>query len=202
VQPVEYRGGSGLWVNDDLKRAIRTESAAALMHWFGVGANAAWAWRKAFGVAGRARTTPGTRRAVRAAAVRGAEAVKAKEWTPAERKARSRLAKRQGRKFPPRWTPESGGWTAEQLALLGTDRDSAVAARLGRSPNAVALRRRALGVPAFGGRAGGRGWTKPELRLLGTDSDEAVAKRIGRTPGAVTQRRCAVGIAAAARRRG
>jgi hypothetical protein len=165
------------------------------MHWFGVGANAAWSWRKAFGVAGRARTTPGTKRAVRAAAKKGAEGIKAKEWTEGERKARSRLAKKQGRKFPPRWTPESGGWTAEQLALLGTDHDEAVAKRLGRTLSAVTSKRVALKVPAFSGwPGGGRGWMEEELALLGTMPDAELAERIDRTPGSVAQKREALGV--------
>jgi hypothetical protein len=176
---------------------IRTESAAALMYYFGVGANAAWAWRKAFGVAGRARTSPGTKRAVRAAAKLGAEAVKAREWTPAERKARSRLARRQGRPFPPRWTPGRGGWTGEQLALLGTDHDEAVAKRIGRTLSAVTSRRVALKVPAFSAwPGGGRGWTDEELALLGTMSDTELAGRLDRTPGAVAQKRQALGVPA------
>jgi hypothetical protein len=43
--------GSGLLVCSELARAIKTESAAAIMHWWVVGLNAVWRWRKGFGVA-------------------------------------------------------------------------------------------------------------------------------------------------------
>jgi hypothetical protein len=45
-----HGGGSGLLVTEELVRAIRTESAAALKHWWGVSARTVWAWRVAFGV--------------------------------------------------------------------------------------------------------------------------------------------------------
>src|SRR5215813_13922913 len=43
-------GGSGLLVNEELARAIRTESSKALQYWLRVGPNAVWSWRKAFGI--------------------------------------------------------------------------------------------------------------------------------------------------------
>jgi hypothetical protein len=49
VRAREARGGSGLWVNEGLLRAIWTERADAIKYWFGVGTRAVWSWRKAFG---------------------------------------------------------------------------------------------------------------------------------------------------------
>jgi hypothetical protein len=40
-------------------------------------------------------------------------------------------------------------WSAEQLALLGTDTDEAVAALVGRTVNAVRQMRTSLGIPTF-----------------------------------------------------
>jgi hypothetical protein len=153
VQPRGQRGGSGLWVNTELRRAIRTESAVALKHWFGIDGRTVWRWRKAFGVGGRA--TRGSKRSIRAAAKKGAAAVKAKVWTDAELDARAERAKRAGRKAPDRWTPERGGWTTDQLALVGTDYDEAIAKKLGRTRSAVTSKRVQRKIPAFSGWPGG-----------------------------------------------
>ncbi len=140
VQPLNRRGGCGLWVNATLRRAIRTESAQALRYWFGAAATVVWKWRKAFGVGGCA-TTKGSRRAIRAAARKGAEAMKAKEWSDGERDARAKLSKRLGLKPPSRWTASHGGWTKRELKLLGTDHDEAIARKIGRTRGAVTSKR-------------------------------------------------------------
>jgi predicted amidohydrolase len=64
---IGHRGGSGLLVDEELARAVRHESAAALMYWWGVSENTATLWRKAFGVEGWT-ATEGTYLLVRAAA--------------------------------------------------------------------------------------------------------------------------------------
>jgi hypothetical protein len=99
VQPVEELGGSDLWVCAELVKAIRTESASALKHHFGTSTTTVWAWRKEFGVGGRA-TTRGSKRAIRAAAKLGA-AVKAKRWTD-EKLDQKATAKRLGLRPGPR----------------------------------------------------------------------------------------------------
>jgi hypothetical protein len=104
VRALETGGGSGLWVNEELAKAIRTESATALRYWFGVGSHAVWNWRKAFGVGGHA-TTPGSRKAIWSAAVKGAAAMKVKDWTDEELDRKSVIAKRWGVRPGQRWTP-------------------------------------------------------------------------------------------------
>jgi transposase-like protein len=177
-----------------LVNAIRTESAVALKHHFGVGAGVVWRWRKEFGVGGRA-TTKGSKRAIRAAAKLGALAVKAKEWTDEELDAKSAAAKRIRLRPPNRWTPERGGWSAGEVALLGTDHDKIIAQMLGRTCGAVTTQRTLRKIRAFSGSpGGGRAWTNEGIALLGTDTDEVVAARIGRTPGAVSQKRAALKV--------
>lgn len=196
-QPRGEQGGSGLWVNADLVKAIRTESAAALRYWFGVSAGVAWKWRKAFGVGGRA-TTRGSRTAILAAAREGARAMKARSWTTDERKAKAETARRIGLRPPMRWTPARGGWMPDQMALLGTDHDEAIAKRIGRSPGAVTSKRGGLKIAAYSGHVGGgRAWVSSEVALLGTDHDEVVAAKIGRTVRSVLSKRTALNVPAA-----
>lgn len=192
VQPIGQRGGSGLWVNDTLRKAIRTESAVALRHWFGVAETVVWRWRKAFGVDGFA-TTKGSKRANRAASLKGVAALKTREWTAAERRACSRRSKRLGLKPTGRWKGKE--WTPEQLAFLGTDHDEAIAKKLKRTVEAIRSQRRIRKIPAYSGWPGSApGWTDEELALLGTMPDAEVAVQINRTLGAVKQKRVALRI--------
>ena len=125
-------------MNETLQRAIETESAAALMHWFGVSSKVAWRWRAAFGVAGTA-TTPGSRAAHQAGCEAGAAVNKAKEWTREEIARRAAASK--GRK-PIRWTPQSGGWTPAEVKLLrGKLSNAEIATKTGRSEHAVRAKR-------------------------------------------------------------
>jgi hypothetical protein len=50
---VGRRGGSGLLADEELARAVRTESANAIRYWFGVSVDVVWRWRKALGVTNR-----------------------------------------------------------------------------------------------------------------------------------------------------
>ena len=87
-------GGSGLLVDEELARGVRHESAAAVMFWWGASKNAVQNWRGALGV-GRT-DNEGTARLLQAAAERGAEAVRAREWTEDEREQRRCLNAEKG----------------------------------------------------------------------------------------------------------
>jgi hypothetical protein len=146
VRTLGQRGGSGLLVNDTLVKAIRTESAAALVHWFGVNAETVWRWRKAF-VPGHGKfRTPGSERAHQKASQAGAEGIKAKVWTDEELDARAELSKRLGLRPPNRWTGR-GGWTSREVRLLFRFTDVEVAARTGRTVHAVRAKRRLVSRP-------------------------------------------------------
>lgn len=75
-------------------------------------------------------------------------------------------------------------WTPDEDALIGTDTDARVAAKLpGRSTVAVKLRRHRLGI---GGRGRAkRPWTDAEIALLGTMPDGQLAAQLGITKGTV-----------------
>lgn len=147
VQPLGQRGGCGLLVNAELKRATRTESAAALGRWWGLSKSAVHSLRVWAGVEGHD-TTAGTRRAVKAAADLGGEATRGAELGDEACDVRAANARRLGliRHAQARRWPD--GWTAEADAMLGTMSDGHVAKRVGKSRSAVQARRVKLGVPA------------------------------------------------------
>src|SRR5262249_55776165 len=80
---LDQRGGARLIVDEELARAVRSGSAAAVMYWWGIGTKAIGHWRRALGV-GRM-DSPGSRRLIRAAAEAGAQGMKRREWTAEER---------------------------------------------------------------------------------------------------------------------
>jgi hypothetical protein len=200
VRAREHRGGSGLLVNETLVQAIRTESATALVFWFGVSSNVVWRWRRAFLTGEGKFRTPGSKAAHQQASQAGAEAIKAKEWTAKERAARRKTARRLGLQPKGRWT--IGGWKKAELELVGTDHDEAIAKKIGRTRTAVTVKRVSRGITAYSEwPGGGRAWTAEEEAILGTDADWYIAKRLDRTASAVAQRRSALGIVAFAKRR-
>jgi hypothetical protein len=137
------KGHPGLIVTRALERAIRTESAAALMHWFGVGVSLAWRYRQWLGVEGWTRT-PGSRRLQHEVSAKGAAGVRAKKWTDEELDRKAAAAKRCGTRPGERWGELR--WTPDQEALLWTAPDEEVAGRIGRTTQAVRCRRTRAGI--------------------------------------------------------
>jgi hypothetical protein len=135
-----------LLVNDELLRAIRTESEVAIMNWFGVSMITVWKWRKAFGI--RQWGTEGSRRLHKATSENGAAAMRDRSFSVAEREQRRRRAiklklvryLRPG--YQGRW------WTKKEMALLGKLPDEEVATRIGRSVGGVRVMRTRLGIPS------------------------------------------------------
>jgi hypothetical protein len=137
------QGGSGLLVDAELVRAIKTESSAAIQYWWGVQGETVWRWKRFFGVG---RWEPkGSRRLLQMNSQAGADAVKRKKWTKAERARRRAAALARGAR-PDRW--KYTGWTGKQLTLLGTLPDEEVAGEIGRTANAVRIMRTRLGIPS------------------------------------------------------
>jgi hypothetical protein len=186
---IGHRGGSGLLVDAELARGIRSESEAALMYWWGVANSSVWLWRQALGV-GR-EGSEGSCRLCQAVREQATAKIRGKPLSPeqVERRRRTAHELNLGRFLDP---AHGEGWTAEELALLGTVADAEVARRIGRTYEAVRQKREELRIPnPEGGRPG---WTEEELALLGTLPDADVAQRTGRTETAVTKKRNKLGI--------
>jgi hypothetical protein len=140
-------GGSGLLVDEELARAVRGESAAAVMYWFGVSCSTVWLWRKALGVAGWT-ATEGTRRLMRGVAEKGAAKVRGKPLPPEQVERRRHTAREKNLGENLRRAARARKWPAWQVRLLGTVPDEEVAGRIGRSANAVRVMRTRLAIPS------------------------------------------------------
>jgi hypothetical protein len=112
----------GLLVDEELARAVRHESAAAVAYWWGVSRSTVQHWRNALGV-GRL-DAEGSRRLIH----RAAQIASSARDLPASTALR--------RNMP---------WTPEEIELLGVLPDEEVAARTRRTVHAVRWKRRGLG---------------------------------------------------------
>jgi hypothetical protein len=182
------RSAPGLLVDDELLRAIRHESAAAVRHWWGVSDFVVWRWRRAFQV--DKVNNHGSNRLVRAAAEKGAVVIQAREFTQAERDAKRRIAIDKDLQRHLRAAIREDTWTEEEIALLGQVPDTEVERRTGRTAEAVRQKREELGRP----HPTTTHWTAEGIALLGILADAQVAKRLGKSPSSVTQKRCKLGI--------
>lgn len=184
-------GGLGVWVNDELARAVRSESAAAIQYWWGVTGTTVCCWRKALGA--NILNNPGSQRAIRAAASRGAAAIKEREWSPADRAKRRLIAKRL--KLGQYLSPGFNGfnvrrWTKKERALLSRLPVADVARSAHRSLGAVYTARVNFGV----GKQR-RKWAQQELKLVARLTPAEAAARTGRTLSAVYAARLKYGFA-------
>jgi hypothetical protein len=103
-------------------------------------------WGRAFAV-GRT-NCPGSQRLIRDASEQGAAQVRGKELPPeqVERRRRTAVEKNLAQYIRPGYN-RGPWWSLAELRLLGRLPDDEVAARLGRSPNAVRCKREKLGIP-------------------------------------------------------
>ena len=182
-------GGSGLLVDEELARAVRHESAVAVMHWWGASMGAVCRWRKTLGV-GRT-DNEGSRRLMLASAEKGAEAIKEHEWTEEERERCRQINAEKGLVQNLVLGYHGPLWTPKDIALLGMVPDEDVARQTGRTVEAVRQKREELGIP----NPAGNRWRDEDIALLGTLPDREVARLLGRSLQSVTQKRIKLGIA-------
>lgn len=96
-----------------------------------------------------------------------------------------------------RTSPISGStWTAAEVALLGTMKDSAVAERTGRHPVTVQRWRKELGIPPFKPAIppGAHDWTEEIIADLGTATDREIGEKYGISNVTISVKRKKLGI--------
>jgi hypothetical protein len=120
--------------------------ALACRHWWGVSEGVVIRWRKALGV--DRVNCPGSQRLVRAASAKGADHYRGKKLPPEQVERRRRTARELGLRRHLRPGYNLGPWwSPAEVRLLGKLPDEDVAAKVGRSPDAVRQKRQELGIP-------------------------------------------------------
>jgi hypothetical protein len=145
-RPLDNRmGRPTILLDDELARAVRHEAAAAIRHWWGGSVGVVWRWRRCLGV-GRT-DSEGSRRLNQSAAEAGGAAMHERGLTDQEaEELRRRAVELDLGQYLPTGC-HAPRRTDGELALLGTMPDEELAARTGKRPGAVSLKRRRLGMP-------------------------------------------------------
>ena len=147
---INRRGMPGLLVDKELMRAIRNESAAALIYWWEASESIVTNWRSAFGITNK--NNPGSMRLFKLLG----EKIRQTPMTPERREIQRRNAIRLNlAQYFAKYRRSNGpDWTAKEIALLGTDADRVIAEKIGRSYDAVSKKRKKLGIPRIPDRRG------------------------------------------------
>lgn len=169
--PIGYGpGGLSLVLYRDLARAVKRETAAAVMRWFGVGTCTVWKWRLAMGV----RSTEGDLRLKIANGRRNKRAIRAMLAKAFEPAVRAKIAAaRRGKPLPAHVTD------AARRANLGRRLSAEHRAKVGAASKA-----RGAWPPAAG-----KPFTARELELIRTLPPAKAARQTGRTLNAVYSQR-------------
>jgi hypothetical protein len=185
-RPIDNRmGRPTLRLADDLARAVRNDSAAAIMYRWRVGSGLVWRWRKALEV------TPtnnrGTRQLIRAASECGAAKLRGVPLPAEQVERRRRTAIGLGPACNLRPENNPLHWVEDEIALLGVLRDEEVARLTGRSVSGVGQKREELrlanpSVP-LGSRLASIPWTAEEGRLVRELPPQECARQCARRTG-------------------
>lgn len=133
---VGAHGGTTIIVTAELARAVRTESAAAVCHHWGVAPSTVANWRRALEV--DRINNPTTHQLIRQSAQSGADRIKRRRYTRAEREATAQRNKALSLYRNLKVGFHGRRWTIKELRLLRRSEDNQeIAMLIGRSESAV-----------------------------------------------------------------
>jgi hypothetical protein len=144
--PRKSPGSASLIVDEELARAVRQESAAAIRYFWGVSNVTVSRWRRALGV--NRKNNVGSRALIRAATTKARASQAPVRSAVYRQKQRENIIRRRLEGTAPELAT-SKAWTVEHKSLLGTMPDREVAARTGHPHSSVRTVRQKLRIPPF-----------------------------------------------------
>jgi hypothetical protein len=144
--PRQSPGSASFIVDEELARAVRQESAAAIRYWWGVSNVTVSRWRRALGVTRR--NNEGSQTLIHAAITKAKaaqEPIRSEEY---REKQRENIIRRRKQGSAPELAMRNA-WSPEEKSLLGTMPDREIAAKTGHSPKSVKTKRQSLRIAAY-----------------------------------------------------